>query len=247
MKISVYLRSALRGLRQSAGQFIAITLIIFMGVLLFVGIKSVGPDLEATVQNYVDQHKVSDLAVTGTAGLTATDLELVQQTNGVQAELGHSFPFADEKKGLNLQVYSYTKKQQQNTLQLVKGAYPKIEQEILVDSALKKQYPIGSKLTITSDQLKQKEFKVTGFIESPLYVDRAEKREQRISATVHLTVMSICRRRLFPAKSIRSCTCVLVIWIICRSLHKLMKVFWTKKKKKYKVGSISGKTSAVRN
>lgn len=175
MRISVYLRSALRGLRQSAGQFIAITLIIFMGVLLFVGIKSVGPDLEATVQNYVDQHKVSDLTVTGTAGLIATDLELVQQTKGVQAELGHSFPFADEKKGLNLQVYSYTKKQQQNTLQLVKGAYPKIAQEILVDSALKKQYPIGSKLTITSDQLKQKEFKVTGFIESPLYVDRAEK------------------------------------------------------------------------
>lgn len=99
MKISVYLRSALRGLRQSAGQFIAITLIIFMGVLLFVGIKSVGPDLEETVQNYVDQHKVSDLTITGTAGLTATDLEIVQQVKGVQAELGHSFPFADEKKG----------------------------------------------------------------------------------------------------------------------------------------------------
>ncbi|MCI1903290.1 MAG: ABC transporter permease [Enterococcaceae bacterium] len=175
MKISVYLRSALRGLRQSAGQFIAITLIIFMGVLLFVGIKSVGPDLEETVQNYVDQHKVSDLTITGTAGLTATDLEIVQQVKGIHAELGHSFPFADEKKGLNLQVYSYPKKEQQNTLQLVKGAYPKVAQEILVDSALKKQYPIGSKLVIASDQLKQKEFKVTGFIESPLYVDRTEK------------------------------------------------------------------------
>lgn len=65
-----YLKSALRDIRFSLGRFIAIILIILMGVLLFVGVKSVGPDLTASAQREIDQNQMSDLQIISTGGLT---------------------------------------------------------------------------------------------------------------------------------------------------------------------------------
>lgn len=172
---NLYLRSTFRDIRHSLGRFIAIILIIFMGVLLFVGIKSVGPNLEETVQDHVTKYAVSDLQLVGTAGLTEKDRQLAETVKGTSAELGYSFPYTEEKQDLNLQVYSYNKEKKQNKLLLKDGSYPKTDQEILVDSQLQQEYPLQSQLTIKDDQLKQQTFTVVGHIESPFYIDQSER------------------------------------------------------------------------
>lgn len=53
MKNKAYLRSTFLDIKNSIGRFIAITVIILLGVLLFVGIKAIGPDLQLTADNYL--------------------------------------------------------------------------------------------------------------------------------------------------------------------------------------------------
>ena len=43
MKTKTYLKASFREIKQSKGRFIAIVLIIMLGTLLFVGVKTAGP------------------------------------------------------------------------------------------------------------------------------------------------------------------------------------------------------------
>lgn len=172
---NLYIRSTFRDIRQGVGRFIAIILIIFMGVLLFVGIKSVGPDLEATVASYIQEHKIADLQIQGTAGLTEEDQRLVASIEGAQVSLGYAFPYNESQADLDLQLYSYDPQQRQNQLTLVAGAYPTNDQEVLVDQTLAKTYPLGSQITLQHPQLKQQTYQVKGFVTSPIYVEEKER------------------------------------------------------------------------
>ncbi|OJG41172.1 hypothetical protein RV04_GL001221 [Enterococcus hermanniensis] len=146
-----------------------------MAVLLFVGIKSVGPNLETSIQNYVEKQNTSDLQIVGTAGLTKDDQALAKKIAGAEVELGYSFPYADEKNDKNIQMYSYNKADKQNELKLLAGKLPKNKNEIVLDKALKSAYPIGSTIKIDDSQLAESSFKVVGYVESPIYVDKTQK------------------------------------------------------------------------
>lgn len=175
MQIRLYLQTTFRDIRQAIGRFIAIILIILMGVLLFVGIKSIGPNLEETVDHFVTTQRVSDLQISGTAGLTEQDRAVVEKMYGVQAELGYRIPYRDEARDVNLQLYNYQPTARQNRLTLTAGRYPQRTNEILVDNAVKTHYRLGQRVTIKSQQLLTHRFKVVGYVDSPLYIDRQER------------------------------------------------------------------------
>ncbi|WP_161526134.1 FtsX-like permease family protein [Enterococcus sp. JM9B] len=172
-KNHVYLRSTFRDIRYSFGRFIAIVLIIFMGVLLFVGIKSVGPNLEQTAENLVEPAKLSDLQVISTGGLTEKDKKIAESIEGTQAELGFSLPYLENSKQLNIQLYSYHE-DRQNQLQLMEGKFPKAN-EVVVDQELKASYPLGTTLSIEDEQLKDGKYKIVGYVRSPIYIDNLER------------------------------------------------------------------------
>ncbi|MHC5374714.1 FtsX-like permease family protein [Enterococcus sp. LJL120] len=173
MKNKLYLRSLFRDIRDTLGRFVAIILIIFMAVLLFVGIKSVGPDLEQTVDEFVSQKNISDVQIIGTAGLTEEDQAIAEET-GATAELGYSFAYDDEEENIDLQVYSYDETSSQNNLSLIEGRLPKAANELVLNESLAEIYPLGSTLMIQNDQLEETEFQVVGFVESPIYVSENE-------------------------------------------------------------------------
>lgn len=175
MQTRLYLQTTFRDIRQAIGRFIAIILIILMGVLLFVGIKSIGPNLEETVDHFVTTQRVSDLQISGTAGLTEQDRAVVGKMHGVQAELGYRIPYRDEARDVNLQLYNYQPTARQNRLTLTTGRYPQRTNEILVDNAVKTHYRLGQRVTIKSQQLLTHRFKVVGYVDSPLYIDRQER------------------------------------------------------------------------
>ncbi len=54
MKTKTYLKAGFREIRQSKGRFIAIILIVMLGTLLFVGVKTAGPVMQKTMDHYVD-------------------------------------------------------------------------------------------------------------------------------------------------------------------------------------------------
>lgn len=177
MNKNTYLRSTFRDIKDSRGRFIAIVIIIFLGVLLFVGIKSVGPDLNKTGEALVSQQNLTDLQVISTGGLTEKDKNLVLDNGAKEAELGYSFPYYDEDNNLVLQVYSYDKNAKQNKLKLISGDWPEQDDEILLDAKAKDDgTKLGDTYTINDKkQLSEKKFKVVGFAESPLYIDNLSR------------------------------------------------------------------------
>ncbi len=175
MKTNLYLKTVWRDIRDSFGRFAAIVIIIFMSVLLFVGIKSIGPDLNQTADQLIRAQKVSDLQIVSTGGLTKKDLQAVEKLGGITAELGQRLPLHEEKQQLNLQVYSYDGTTAQNQPLVTEGRLPQADNEILIDRVLADRYPLQTKITLKDDQLNHSEFTVVGFADSPIYVDDRER------------------------------------------------------------------------
>ncbi len=170
-----YLKSTFRDIRFSMGRFIAIILIIFMGVLLFVGVKSVGPDLTASAQAEIERNNMSDLQIMSTGGLTKDDRAAVEKIKGTQVQLGKGFDYLENKKQNNLKVYSYAKSDKQNKLNVTKGHLPRKGNQVVIDKTLADDYPVGSKITLNDDSLKKTHYQVVGLVDSPLYIANEER------------------------------------------------------------------------
>lgn len=175
MKAHIYLKSTFTDIRQSLGRFISIILIIFMGVLLFVGIKAIGPNLEKTAVEYIDEYHLADFQVVSTLGLTEKDQDIVKQMSGATVELGYSLPVIEKHQNLALQVYSYQEEQKQNQLKLIEGRLPKSETEVVLDHQLATTYQLNDWIELEDDALKQQKFQVVGYVDSPMYIDRTER------------------------------------------------------------------------
>ncbi|MCD2256510.1 ABC transporter permease [Lactobacillus sp. CC-MHH1034] len=173
---NIYFKSLIRDIRSSFGRFVAIILIILMGVLLFVGIKSVGPDLTRTAAQHLETSHASDFQITATTGFTAKDRQaILKKMPHAQVSLGNRVPMVEHRKQKNLQVISFDKNDSQDHLQLAAGHFPGNNHEAVIDAQLRKLYPMGTKLRFTSKQLKQTTVKVVGYVTSPTYIDRKER------------------------------------------------------------------------
>ncbi|MGX6961248.1 ABC transporter permease [Vagococcus xieshaowenii] len=175
MKSGLYLKSTFKDIKASMGRFIAVVIIILMGVLLFVGIKSVGPNLELTADHYFDKQRLSDFQIVSTLGLTDEDEQLVSKVKGSSVEMSKNFSYADEKHNLILQVYGYNASHKQNQLEVMTGHLPQEDNQVVVDYELRDTYKIGEELTIKSDDLSKTNYQIVGYVQTPLYMDVDER------------------------------------------------------------------------
>ncbi|EOH92084.1 FtsX-like permease family protein [Enterococcus villorum] len=176
MKTKTYLKASFREIRQSKGRFIAIVLIIMLGTLLFVGVKTAGPVMQKTMDQYVNKGNLSDLQIISTAGLTDEDIVRAKKTSGVQVETSKQFYYSNTNKNEVVQIFSYDASAKQNSLEVVAGRLPKNKNELVLDEKAKKLgYKIGTTYTIDSDDLKQTSYKITGFVRSPLFINNLER------------------------------------------------------------------------
>lgn len=177
MKNKTYLKASLREISYSKGRFIAIVLIILLGTLLYVGIKATGPVLNHSASQYVDRQKLSNLQIVSTGGLTEADQKLAEKIPHAKVESGQQLFYADSKKNQVVKLYSYAKKNQQNRLIVKSGRLPKRSNEIVLDEKAKAAgYRLNQTYQINqSDQVKRKNFKIVGFVQSPLYISTEER------------------------------------------------------------------------
>ncbi|GCF92957.1 ABC transporter permease [Enterococcus florum] len=177
MKNRTYLKASFREIAYSKGRFIAIILIIFLGTMLYVGIKATGPILNSSASRYVNQQDLSDFQIVSTAGLTEEDVEAAEAVNGVEVEPGYHFFYADSTKNEVAQVFSYANKNQQNQLVLTEGRLPKKQQEIVLDSKAKDfGYRLNQKYGFDQpDQLKKSDYTIVGFANSPMFISTEER------------------------------------------------------------------------
>ncbi|MGM0113249.1 FtsX-like permease family protein [Enterococcus sp. DIV0187] len=177
MKNKTYLKASLREIIYSKGRFISIVLIILLGTLLYVGIKATGPILNHSASQFVDKQELSNLQIISTSGLTKEDEKLAETVPNAEIESGYQLFYADSDKNQVVKLYSYDKDKQQNQLIVKSGHLPKKDNEIVLDEKAKEEgYRLNQTYKIDQpDQLKRKNFKIVGFVQSPMYISTEER------------------------------------------------------------------------
>ncbi|WP_424321140.1 FtsX-like permease family protein [Lacticaseibacillus chiayiensis] len=162
-----------RNIRDSLGRFIAIVIIIMLGVLLFVGVKATGPALKDSLNTTVKADHLADSQLLATTGVTNAQVKAAQSVSGTQAE-AVKFKYAIGGKASDVvALYGYRKNATINRLQLTSGHLPTRNNEIVLDSIAKKGgYKLGQHYTFArSSGLKQRTYTITGFVDSPAYIE----------------------------------------------------------------------------
>lgn len=177
-------KNMLRDIRKSKGRFIAIILIIMLGVLIFVGVKAAGPSLNDSLDKTVSDKNLSDIQVLSTTGFTETDLDLAKKVPGAQVEATKFKYVIGGKDKVAIALYGYDKTSKQNQLIMRSGRLPKNNGEVVLDKNAKSKYgyKLGQQFKFASDSgLAQKSYKIVGFADSPMYIDNQSRGSTNIA------------------------------------------------------------------
>lgn len=154
-------------LRQSKGRFLSIMLLMMLGAFSLVGLKVSGPDIEDTLNSYMETANAADLFVVAGYGLSGEDQAEIKQENA-DVEFGY---FVDTVVGDTpsaIRVFSQTK--DISTFELVSGALPTKSNEVALASTMTDQYKVGDTIRLnesgSNTLLKEHEFTITGFVNS---------------------------------------------------------------------------------
>ena len=154
-------------LRQSKGRFLSIMLLMMLGAFSLVGLKVSGPDIEDTLNSYMETANAADLFVVAGYGLSDEDQAEIQEENA-DVEFGY---FADTVIGNTpnaIRVFSQTT--DISTFELVSGEFPTKSNEVALAQTMADQYKIGDTIRLnesgSSTLLKEHEFTITGFVNS---------------------------------------------------------------------------------
>lgn len=154
-------------LRQSKGRFLSIMLLMMLGAFSLVGLKVSGPDIEDTLNSYMETANAADLFVVAGYGLSDEDQAEIKQENA-DVEFGY---FVDTVVGDTpnaIRVFSQTS--DISTFELVSGDLPTKSGEVALSQTLADQYKIGDTIRLnesgSSSLLKEHEFTITGFVNS---------------------------------------------------------------------------------
>lgn len=166
---------------SSKARFISILLLILIGVSFFSGLNASGPDMLHTAKLYFDKQKLMDMRVVSTMGLEEEDIEILKQQDGIDTlEMGYSKDVITQKQDRLLRIFSYDDSNTLNQFEIMEGKLPNASGEIalLYSDRLTGIYQIGDMVTFKpdsedtdlSDQFHETEYKVVGFVRSPLYI-----------------------------------------------------------------------------
>ncbi|MCC3866879.1 ABC transporter permease [Terrisporobacter mayombei] len=186
MKNRAYKKSIKREILSSKGRFISIMAIIFLGVAFYAGIKSCGPDLKESINEYFAKQNLMDSKIISTIGLNKNDLKLLENNDKIlDYYASHSVDvnLTNTNHVVKFMEYDESSADKINTPVVTEGRLPQNSGEISIDiNALKidKNLKIGDKYVIKSDKdtesyFKKKTFKIVGFVQSPMYIDNMSR------------------------------------------------------------------------
>ena len=168
-------------IKTNIKKFIPLTLIIFLGVAFYVGMKSNAPVLENTMINYFDEYQYMDIRIISPIGLTDEELKKLEKTvaeietieGGFQEDIIVNLKNenVNEYQDFVISVNSYNLNKKLNKVWILEGREPQASNELLMDSSLGKfGYEIGDTITIEHDNIKNKEYVIVGNVRSPEFI-----------------------------------------------------------------------------
>lgn len=168
-----------REIRSSVTRFLSIFVMVALGCMFLVGLRSAAPDMRKTSDEYFDGQNFMDIQILSTLGLTDEDIAAFSQTEGVEkAEGGWALDAILTLKESDRVIKAISLSPSGiNAPIVVEGRLPEAADECAVEEKLLTYFDIsvGDQVTITpgdqyADALPAKTFTITGVVQSPLYI-----------------------------------------------------------------------------
>lgn len=179
-----YLKTIFREIWSSKARFTSILLIIFLGVAFYTGIRATGPDMSQAAADYYQKQRLATNSVQSTLGLTKADTTaLDRHSDQISYQAVKYLDVNQVNNNRVVRVTELPKSQRLNRLRLVSGRLPQKANEVVLDQYARKldpQLKLGATYRIVSSkklnaQFKRRQFKVVGFVNSPVYVESASR------------------------------------------------------------------------
>ena len=152
-----YKKSITREILSSKARFLSILVIILLGVAIYVGIKSSGPDLKYSIDEFFKAQNLMDSKIVSTLGLNQEDLKLLEDNKKIsdyEATRSVDINLTNTNNVVKFMEYN-PNSNKMNKFIVKEGRLPQNSGEIALDEiALKsnKNLKIGDTYTIKSDE-----------------------------------------------------------------------------------------------
>lgn len=184
MMNSAWNKNNRREIRHTLGRYIAILIIIALGVGFFSGLKITREAMIQMGDAYIKKSSMYDYRLLSTLGFTAEDIDYINSLDGVKAAEGAvSADFMadfNDQKDVILKAHSITGKL--NQINLTTGRLPKADNECVADALNFSKEDIGKTITLsgkndkdTIDSFTYHEYTIVGLCNSSLYMYRSDR------------------------------------------------------------------------
>ncbi|MGN0155414.1 MAG: FtsX-like permease family protein [Lachnospiraceae bacterium] len=171
-------KSTFREIKSSFGRYMAILLIVALGVGFFSGLKVAYEAMVHTADCYFKDKNFYDYHLLSTIGFDEDTADSLEQEDGVRAAEGTKSLdiLVTTEKGTEEVVKTLSLPEKVNVPELTAGRMPEKENECLADEHHYKESDIGKKLVLSKsndeedlDKFAVKEYTIVGLVRSPLY------------------------------------------------------------------------------
>ena len=167
-------------IKKSLSRYVSIMFMVALGTAFFIGLRSSEPDMQGSLDTYMDQVGYMNIRVLGTLGMTDADVEALRGVEGVTDARGMYTldvlsDLGDSPKVIHVQSIAG----RINQLQLDSGRLPELPDECVADRHLCEAFglKLGDRITVYSgtddpleDSLAEDTFIITGIGISPDYL-----------------------------------------------------------------------------
>lgn len=177
-------KDTFREIKHSITRFLAILVIIFLGVGFYVGISATSPNMIHTADQYYTNQQLMDFRILSTYGLTDENIEELEMIDDVTIQSHYAYDFLLNEVPQSIRLFSYNN-QEMNQYTIIEGRLPENPGEIAIDSFenFLPDIEIGDTISMQTgddggnpeDHLRSEAFEVVGFVKSPLYIERQSR------------------------------------------------------------------------
>ena len=155
-------------------------MIIFLGAAVFSGLRNTPYTMAASADAYLNSHNYADLTYIATLGFSDEDVAKVRKLKGVKKvvpcyQFDALFAHKDGKSGVTVYSQKKYEKSMLDRPELLKGRYPKKENECIIDVNLGKyNYKLGHTIELSNDN-GTKTYKIVGIVNDPRYISNVDR------------------------------------------------------------------------